>query len=277
MGTPFTGKVAIVTGAAQGIGRAVAEQLADAGAVVALIDHHAQRLEATATALGGRATIRSFAVDVRDAAALEDAVARVHAEFGRIDLLFNNAGIGILGEARDHTLDDWRAVVDTNLYGIIHGITAVYPRMIAQGGGHIVNTGSMAGVVPVPANIAYVASKGGVLALTLALRAEAGLHGIGVTLVCPMAVSTTMLAEAKVLRLDRDAFARAVVGPSITAEVCARAMLRGVVRNRAIVRPHLARVLWWIHQYFPWVSAWMGRRYARVLARLRLGDDALPP
>lgn len=272
MASSFTGKIAIVTGAAQGIGRAVAEQLAAAGAVLALVDRRGDRLQAAATSLPAGVTVRTFVLDVRDADAVADAVRSVVDEFGRIDLLFNNAGVGILGEARDHELADWHEVVDTNLWGVIHGVHAVYPRMIAQGDGHIVNTGSMAGVVPVPANLAYVASKGGVFALTLALRPEAALHGVRVTLVCPMAVSTTMLAEAKVLRLDRDAFARAVVGPSITAEACARAMLRGVARNRAVVRPHLAKLLWWVHHYLPLVSALFSRRFARILARLRLPE-----
>lgn len=269
LSSTFNGKVAIITGGAQGLGRALARQLSEHGVILGLIDKRTERLETTAAELRASTTVEAFHADVRDADAVEAATARMCEAHGQLDFFFNNAGVGILGEARDHELDDWREVVDTNLYGTIHGVCAAYPRMIAQQHGHIVNVGSMAGVLPVPGNIAYVASKGGVMSLTLALRSEAALHGVRVTLVTPMAVSTNMLAEAKSLRLDREAVREAFVGPAITPEACAHAILRGVVRNKAVVRPHLAWPLWTCSRFFPFVLQLFYGRVARTVAALR--------
>jgi short-subunit dehydrogenase len=267
--SPSNSKVAIVTGAAQGIGKALAEQLAARGAILGLIDKRAERLAATAEELRAHTEVSSFHVDVRDAAGVEEATRQVWDARGRLDYFFNNAGLGILGEARDHEIADWREVIDTNLYGTVHGICAAYPRMIAQGHGHIVNIGSLAGAIPVPGNIAYVASKSGVMNLTLALRPEAALHGVRVTLVTPMAVSTPMLSESKSLNLNADVVRKELVGPAISAVTCARTILRGVDHNRAVVRPHLASLVWQVHHFLPWLLGVFYRRAARKLAQLR--------
>lgn len=279
MGSITTGsghKVAMVTGAAQGIGRALARQLAADGVVLGLIDNKREALNATAEELRSSTTVETFHADVRDPVAMERATATMCEKHGQLDLFINNAGVGILGEVRDHELEDWREVVDTNLYGTIHGVHAAYRRMIAQGSGHIVNMGSLAGGLPLPGNIAYVASKAAVMNLTLALRSEAELHGIGVTLVMPMAVSTTMLAEAKSLRIDAEAARREFVGPSITPEECARQILRGVARNQAVVRPHLAKVLWFFHRFCQIPLGFFYRKVTRTVARLRQADTADP-
>ncbi len=180
----FNGKVAVVTGAASGIGRAVALALAKGGAKLVLVDHNEPGLQAVVKELGD-APVHALPNDVRDPSTMQEAVRYAEEEFGGLDFVFNNAGIGVLGEARDHSLEDWNAVIDTNFRGVVHGVHAAYPRMIARKGGHIINTGSMSGWVPMPANIAYVASKSAVIALTQALREEAAPHGVRVTLVCP--------------------------------------------------------------------------------------------
>jgi NAD(P)-dependent dehydrogenase (short-subunit alcohol dehydrogenase family) len=184
--TRFSGATAIVTGGASGIGRALSEALARRGAPVVVADRNADGAAEVARAIvaaGGSA--RSEALDVTDAAAVERLVDETAREHGRVDLMFNNAGIAIIGEETDVSLDDWRKVVDVNLWGVVHGIRAAYPRMVRQGSGHIVNTASLAGLSPAPFEISYTATKYAVVGLSRALRAEAAAHGVKVSVVCP--------------------------------------------------------------------------------------------
>jgi NADP-dependent 3-hydroxy acid dehydrogenase YdfG len=148
MASAVSGKVAIVTGGASGIGAALATKLAQGGAEVWIADRQIGQAEQLAQRLsGGGATAHAIEVDVRDYPSVERTVAEVVSESGRIDYLFNNAGIGVGGEIDSHTLDDWNDVLDANLHGVVHGIQAVYPIMIRQHSGHIVNTASMAGLI----------------------------------------------------------------------------------------------------------------------------------
>ena len=116
---------------------------------------------------------------------------------GRIDYLFNNAGIGVGGEVDSYTLDDWNDVFDVNLRGVVHGIQAVYPIMIQQHSGHIVNTASMAGLVATPGPASYTATKHAVVAISKALRVEAERHGVQVSVLCPGAIRTPILTGGK--------------------------------------------------------------------------------
>ncbi|MBC7174389.1 MAG: SDR family NAD(P)-dependent oxidoreductase, partial [Polyangiaceae bacterium] len=144
----YVGAVALITGGASGIGRALCEALAERGAEVVVADRQAEEGEAVAAAIraaGGNAYAATL--DVRDADAFRAVAEGVVKSSGRIDLFFNNAGIGVAGEVERYSRRDWDEVVDVNLRGVIHGIDAVYPIMITQGRGHIVNTASMAGLL----------------------------------------------------------------------------------------------------------------------------------
>jgi len=141
----YGGGVALVTGGASGIGAALGRGLARRGARVVLADRDGEDAQAEAariTAAGGQA--EGVTLDVRHAAAVDALVADVFTRHGRLDYLFGNAGIGVGGEVRDLTLDDWRDAVEVNLMGVVHGVLAAWPRMIDQGFGHVVNTASMA-------------------------------------------------------------------------------------------------------------------------------------
>ena len=162
----FDGKVAIVTGGASGIGEAIGEELARRGARVVLADLDGEKAEQAAQGIaqaGGQA--RAERVDVSDAAQVQALVDGAFSREGRLDYMFNNAGIALFGEVRDMTLEQWERILQVNLHGVVHGVVAAYPRMVEQGSGHIVNTASMAGIAPTPGVTAYAMTKHGVVGL----------------------------------------------------------------------------------------------------------------
>ncbi len=235
----FAGATCVVTGAASGIGRAVAGVLAHAGAVVVLCDIDADKVRDTAEALGASAVV----ADVTDADAVAALVEATVGEHGRIDFLFNNAGIGAFGPAEEVSLATWRRVVDVDLLGVVNGVAAAYPVMVRQGGGHLVNTASLAGLIPTPLLAPYAAAKHAVVGLSLSLRVEAAAHGIAVTAVCPGPVDTPLLEgpdAAGARRLLTNA-----LGDLYPVDQMADDLLGGVAENRAlVVTPSSARVAW---------------------------------
>jgi NADP-dependent 3-hydroxy acid dehydrogenase YdfG len=171
MTSTFRGKSALVTGAGSGIGAALCTALAAAGADVVCTDIDADAAERTAASLGGRA--RSARLDVTDPDAVQAAVHDVVERAGRLDLMFNNAGIVWGGDTELLTLEQWNAIIDVNIRGVVHGVRAAYPHMIRQGHGHIVNTASMAGLTAAGQITSYVMTKHAIVGLSLALRSEA--------------------------------------------------------------------------------------------------------
>ena len=167
--TRFRDKQAIVTGAGSGIGAALCRALADAGADVLCTDIDGEAAAAIATAARGPGTARAARLDVTDAAAVQAAVDEVVARDGHLDLMFNNAGIAWGGDTELLTLDQWNAIIDVNIRGVVHGVAAAYPVMLRQGRGHIVNTASMGGLTAAGQITSYVMTKHAVVGLSLAL------------------------------------------------------------------------------------------------------------
>ncbi|MCA9648290.1 MAG: SDR family NAD(P)-dependent oxidoreductase [Myxococcales bacterium] len=196
----FKERIVVITGAGSGIGRATARAFAEHGARLHLVDIHAGRIEEAAQEarrLGPEA--HAHQVDVRDAEAVERLAAEVYRRHRRVDVLVNNAGVGHSALVHETSLDDWRWVLDVNLWGVIHGIHAFVPRLIDQGGGaHIVNTASIAGLIGLPSMAPYSASKFAVVGLSEALGAELAPHGITVTAVCPGVVSTDIIRSGRI-------------------------------------------------------------------------------
>ncbi len=269
----FTGKIALVSGAASGIGRALSAELAALGTHVVMADIDREGLEAgLALIADGGGSAEAQTLDVTDAEAFAEVVEGIYSRHGGLDFLFNNAGIGITGEVRDMSLDSWNRILDVNLRGVVHGIQAAYPRMVQQGSGHILNTACVAGLVPFPMTAAYCATKHAVVGLSAALRAEAADLGVKVGVVCPGTVDTDMFDAIEYIKVDKQAILSGISGALTPPRKCARAILRGVRRNRAIipVTTH-ARLIWWLYRCMPRTFlAVSGTFFRRLRGRLRL-------
>jgi len=272
----FRDKVVIVTGAASGIGRALSQELARRGASVILADINPSPVEeAVGTITKADHKAETFVLDVSDYDAVEKMVADTIARYGRLDYLFNNAGIAVGGEVRDCSIDDFRNVINVNLFGVVNGVAAAYPLMVKQGHGHIINTASLEGLIPVPATVSYVASKYGVVGLSNALRIEAVDLGVKVSVVCPGYIKTPIFQTSKIIKIDRDKMLKSLHERfGITPEACAQIILRGVQQNRAIiVVTGLARVLWTLQRISPALIRWMMRRDLRKSRKvMRIAD-----
>jgi len=202
------GKVAIVTGAASGIGFATAKLLAEMGAIIGLVDiDESKGIDATdqIKKSGGKAEF--FLCDVTSDFECKKTVEAIYKEFGKIDVLFNNAGVIKRKSVLDLNEKDWDLIIDVNLKSIYLLSRHVIPIMIKGGGGSIINTGSGWGIKGGPNAVAYCAAKGGVVNMTRAMAIDHGKHGIRVNCICPGDVDTPLLRdEAKQLGIDEETF-----------------------------------------------------------------------
>ncbi|MGJ7415805.1 SDR family oxidoreductase [Streptomyces cinereoruber] len=242
----FGGQLVLVTGAASGIGRATAFAFAEAGARVVAVDRDADGAARTAemARLIGAPEAWGEAVDVSDEQAMEKLAAKVEDEYGVVDVLVNNAGIGLAGSFFETSSEEWGRVLDVNLWGVIHGCRHFGARMVARGqGGHIVNTASAAAFQPSRALPAYSTSKAAVLMLSECLRAELADQGIGVSAICPGIVNTNITAttrfagvsdEAEETRRQKKA-SRLYGLRNYPPEKVADAILGAVLYDRAVV------------------------------------------
>jgi NAD(P)-dependent dehydrogenase (short-subunit alcohol dehydrogenase family)/pimeloyl-ACP methyl ester carboxylesterase len=241
----FGGQLVLVTGAGSGIGRATAYAFAEAGARVIAVDRDAEAAARTAemSRLIGAPGAWAETVDVSDAEAMEKLAEKVATEYGVVDVLVNNAGIGLGGSFFDTTPADWKKVLDVNLWGVIHGCRLFGKQMAERGqGGHIVNTASAAAYQPSKALPAYSTSKAAVLMLSECLRAELAGQGIGVSAICPGFVNTNITSTAHFAGVDAEEekrrqkkTARLYGLRNYPPEKVADAVLRAVVRNEAVV------------------------------------------
>ncbi|WWQ65330.1 SDR family oxidoreductase [Streptomyces sp. Q6] len=241
----FGGQLVLVTGAGSGIGRATAFAFAEAGARVVAVDRDAESAARTAelARLIGAPQAWAETVDVTDEQAMEKLAEKVASEYGVLDVLVNNAGIGLSGSFFDTSPEDWKRVLDVNLWGVIHGCRLFGKQMAERGqGGHIVNTASAAAYQPSKALPAYSTSKAAVLMLSECLRAELAGQGIGVSAICPGLVNTNITATARFAGVDAEEEKRRQKKSSrlyglrnYPPEKVADAILGAVVHNKAVV------------------------------------------
>lgn len=250
----FRGSVAFITGGASGMGRALGIELARRGAQVVLADRqHELASEVAAEICGSGGTAHPVELDVRDHEAYARIAQSIVERSGRIDYFFNNAGITVGGLIENYGIQDWDDVFDVNLRGVAYGIQAVYPIMIAQRSGHIINTASVAGLLPGALAGSYCASKHGVVGLSRTLQVEAKRHGVRVSVLCPGAIRTPILTGGKYGRVSGGEGweTRRPMEP----DVFARKVLDAVAKNQLIiVIPKWYKAAWWLDRAAPRLS-----------------------
>ena len=271
----FNGATAIVTGGASGIGRALAEELAKRGCEVVLADLQIELAEEVASeihASGGKA--KGVKIDVTNFDAMEQLVQETIDHTGRLDYIFNNAGIGIGGDVNHYSVADWNQIVDINLRGVINGIQATYPMMIKQGFGHIVNTASMAGLIPSPGVVAYAATKYAIVGLSQSLRAEAAERGVCVSVICPGVIRTPILERGGKygkMHIDiPDEQLRRMweIFKPMSPNIFSKKVIHSVVKNRAIIIvPSWWKLFWWINRLSPSLGIFLAQKSFQRMKR----------
>ncbi|NVK44010.1 MAG: SDR family NAD(P)-dependent oxidoreductase [Oceanospirillaceae bacterium] len=250
----FKQKVAVITGAASGIGEGLAAHAAALGMCLVLADVDARKLGVVAKRLAeAGAEVTTRVTDVSDAAEVEALAQLCYDRFGRVDLLFNNAGVLLTGRAWERSLDDWRWVLGINLYGVLHGISSFVPRMLVQGEpAHIVNTASIAGLIAAPLNGPYTVSKQGVVALSETLHFELAAQGaaLKVSVICPGPVATAIADSGQYRPEDGsagpesaeqqafDAVLRKTIAAGIGVDQLATQVFDAIREERFWVLPH---------------------------------------
>jgi 2-hydroxycyclohexanecarboxyl-CoA dehydrogenase len=231
----LAGKVAVITGAGSGIGRATALRFARSGASVVAVDIDADGAQKTATQCGADAT--SFHCDVAEREAVVALAARIEHELGPVDVLVNNAGVGVAGPFLQNTLEDWEWLRGVNLDGVVHGCHAFGHRMVRRGRGHVVNVASGAGYTPNRNMAAYCASKAAVIMLSQCLRADWASSGVGVSVICPGLIKTPIASKTRMvgsMQGKRDAALR-LFRFGHPPDLVAKAIAGAVERNREVV------------------------------------------
>ncbi len=251
----LAGKVAAVTGAASGLGRAMALAFADEGMLLALADVDEQGLRQTQKQLASNVKSFSMRVDVRRAADVEAFAERTLAELGGVHLVCNNAGVALSGPLWEASEADWQWILGVNLWGVIHGVRAFAPRLIAQNAGHIVNTASVAGLISPPGMGPYNVTKHAVVALSESLHHDLRERGaaVGVSVLCPAYVPTGIAdsernrpKELSPSTKSRETLAKeallkkAVASGKLSAGQIAQAVVSAVKENRFYVLTHPA-------------------------------------
>jgi NADP-dependent 3-hydroxy acid dehydrogenase YdfG len=241
-------RTVLITGAGSGIGAATAKAFAARGDTVHCADVDLEAAERIAAEVGGKA----HQVDVADRAAME----ALAAEVGTLDVLVNNAGVGMTGRFTAMTEADWTWIRGVNLDGVVNGCAAFGPAMLAAGRGHVVNLSSGLGYTPTATEPAYVATKAAVLALSRCLRADWADHGVGVTAICPGVINTTIIDTTRFLGDQDDPKVRTrttkLFRRGHKPEAVAAAIVKAVDRDRPVVPVGVeAWAGWWMHRYLP--------------------------
>jgi NADP-dependent 3-hydroxy acid dehydrogenase YdfG len=264
----FEGKTVLLTGAGSGIGRSLAKHLIACGAKVHGADMNAAGLDSLAAEVTGPGTLVPRVLDVTDRADYGRWVGECVVGSGTIDYLFNNAGVTLLGEAHRVPFERWKWLLDINLMGVLNGVMQVYPVMVKQGSGHIISTGSVAGVTGYATASAYTTSKKAVIGMSHSLAAEAKAYGVKVTVVCPGYVNSNIFTQDRVVGANVKEVINDLPAPMMTPDDAARQYLAGVAKGkRTVVFPANAKLLWGLGRWVPILLRPIQERLMRKFSR----------
>jgi len=264
------GKLALVTGAGSGIGRATTDALARAGARLIVCDVDPARTAEVAAELGDRCVLAK-AVDVGDRAQMAAFADEVHGITPALDVLVNNAGVAVAGGILDTSLDQWDWLLRVNLMGVVHGCHFFAPKMVERGSGHIVNVSSIFGYFAPPSVVAYVASKFAVLGMSMSMRGELSPRGVGVTAICPGLIATNIIHGSQMsekMNGMRDKVAGTFAKRGAPPSKVAAAIISAVRHDRAVV-PVAAEawLVWGLVRAAPSVAVRVGGRLHDAIMR----------
>ncbi len=253
----WKGKSAIITGGGSGIGRGLAIALAARGVDVYIADINYATAQAVAKQCGSSAI--AVELDVRDSQKVSESINSIVDSKGRLDFVFNNAGIGVSGESCELTVEHWDRIIDINIRGVVNSVATAYPIMVQQGFGHIINTASLAGLASAPLLTPYAMTKHAVVGLSTSLRIEAAAYGVRVSVLCPAAIETPLLdadnpqdLPKASWRPDIRRFLTKLAGPPYPVEKLVAETLLAIEHNiGVIVLPGRARTLWRLGRFLP--------------------------
>jgi short-subunit dehydrogenase len=258
-------RTAIVTGGASGIGLALCQELTRRGVHTVMADINQERLEQASLRIrdaGG--SIEPCRLDVSKIEEVSRVVQKTLEKHGRLDYMFNNAGVSVSAEVRDMSLEHWQRLLNVNLNGVIYGSISAYEAMIQQGHGHIVNISSLQGIIPLSLSVGYTTTKYGVVGFSLSLRPEAAFYGVGVTVVCPGFIETEILNDQPFINIDKKRLLSASPRKKMCPRKCAQKIIRGVNSNKPMIMvPFYSYMIWVAHRFFPFIMPMVNHRLIR--------------
>ncbi|MEH7237673.1 SDR family NAD(P)-dependent oxidoreductase [Bacillus sp. JJ1562] len=266
-------KVAIVTGGASGIGRAICNELVCNNVFVVIADINENEGKIVEAELNKRGINSKFVyLNVIEFKSVEIVITDIYKEFGRLDYLFNNAGIAMYGELYDMSIEDWEEIVNINLWGVINGTQIGYKIMKEQGFGHLINTASAAGLGPSPVSSAYSATKHAVVGLTTSLHYEAEEFSIKVSTLCPTFVDTPIFDVAKAININKSIITQQLKKQKmISPQQLAKITLEGVHKNKPVICPMpMRKTMDVIFTIFPSAHNMLMRMVCKVSRKARI-------
>ena len=266
----YRDKITLITGSASGLGRALAIQLAALGATVLVSDIDEQKGKSVVNEIGARGEkAQFFTLDVSDSEAFKQVMAKIVADYGRLDLLINNAGYSVNGEVRHVSPEAWQRITEVNFLGVVYGSQLAYLQMIKQKSGQIVNIASGFGLVSAPIASTYIATKHAVVGFSRSLRYEAETFGIQVNTVCPGFIQTSFFDNTTYVGAPKSEMLKQLTFSMISPEKAVSKILRGVQKNKALLLfPFYVWIYLWIYRHAEFLVRWMYKKTIRDYRKL---------
>ncbi|MBN1413142.1 MAG: SDR family oxidoreductase [Spirochaetales bacterium] len=247
----YNNKIAVITGAASGIGREIAQQLVRMGSTVVMLDIDSDGLKNFLQENKDyNNKIETNLIDVTNYNEINRLINDIADKHGTINFMFNNAGIGGTLPFESATMDHWHKIIDLNLYGVIHGIQAVFPIMKKQKSGHIINTSSISGIIPYPGQVLYNTTKYAITGLTLSLREEARKYNISLSIVCPGLVRTNIFYKPIIGAAASEKEA-AIPQGTVPVNLAVSQILKDIKKNKILsITPRILKLGYWLYKHF---------------------------